>query len=213
MPKDTWWNLPDDKRRSITQAAMAEFGAHGFSAGSLNVIARAAGVAKGSLFQYFEDKLDFFTTVAEASSSAIEDAVLEGVDLEAGAYFDCIRDLVRNWLRFFRAHPLEQQMAHAAASEIDADARAAVRGVPNEHYVRVLRPIAKRAEARGELRDGTDVDQLVAMTVLLLRHLNSAPFQPHLDPVLGLYEKSPRQVERIAAQLVDALERAYTPDR
>jgi AcrR family transcriptional regulator len=209
MPKDTWRNLPEDKRRSITQAAMAEFGARGFSSGSLNVIAREAGIAKGSLFQYFEDKLDFFATVTEAMATGVEAAAIEGIDLEAGRYFDSIRTLVANWLRYYRAHPHDQRMAHAAASEIDDEARAAVRGVPNKHYVNVLRPAAQRAAARGELRPDADIDQLVAMTVLLLRHLNSAPFQPHLDPVLGLYEKSPKQVDKIARELVDALERAY----
>lgn len=210
MPKDTWWNLPEDKRQSVTRAAMAEFGARGFSAGSLNVIAREAGIAKGSLFQYFVDKLDFFTTVAEDLSSTVEAAVLEGVDVETGGYFDGISVLVRNWLRFYRTHPLEQRMAHAAASEIDADARAAVRGTANRHYVNVLRPLAQRAMARGELRTGADIDQLVAMTVLVLRHLDSAPFAPHLDPVLGLYEKSDAQVDGIAAELVDALRRGYS---
>lgn len=212
MPKDTWWNLPEDKRRSVTRAAMAEFGARGFSAGSLNVIARDAGVAKGSLFQYFEDKLDFFRTVTEELSSTVESAVLEGVDVERAGYFDCIGVLVENWLRFYRTHPLEQRMAHAAASEIDADARAAVRGTTNRHYVNVLRPLAERAMAGGELRDGADIDQLVAMTVLVLRHLDSAPFAPHLDPVLGLYEKAPAEVDRIAAGLVDALRRGYVND-
>lgn len=209
MPKDTWWNLPEDKRQSVTRAAMAEFGARGFSAGSLNVIAREAGIAKGSLFQYFEDKLDFFTTVTEDLSSGVEAAVLEGVDLETGGYFESLGTLVENWLRYYRSRPLEQAMAHAVASEIDADARAAVRGTANRHYVRVLRPLAKRALDSGELRADADIDQLVAMTVLVLRHLDSAPFQPHVDPVLGLYEKSAAQVDRIAAELVDALRRAY----
>lgn len=209
MPKDTWWNLPAEKRQSVTHAAMAEFGARGFSAGSLNVIAREAGIAKGSLFQYFEHKLDFFTTVAEDLSSTVEAAVLNDVDLQGGDYFGSIDVLVRNWLRFYRSHPLEQGMAHAAASEIDADARAAVRGTTNRHYVDVLRPLAERAKASGELRDDADIDQLVAMTVLVLRHLDSAPFAEHLDPVLGLYEKTPAQVDRIAAALVDTLRRGY----
>lgn len=209
MPKDTWWNLPEDKRRSVTRAAMAEFGTRGFSAGSLNVIAREAGIAKGSLFQYFDDKLDFFTTVTEELSASVEAAVLEGVDVDRDGYFDGIRALVGNWLRFFRSHPLEQGMAHAAASEIDAEARAAVRGTANRHYVDVLRPLAERAQARGELRADADVDQVVAMTILVLRLLDSAPFQPHLDPVLGLYERSDDEVDRIAVDLVDALRRAY----
>jgi hypothetical protein len=47
------------------------------------------------------------------------------------------------------------------------------------------------------------------MTVLLLRHLHSAPFYPHTDPVLDLDKKSNKEVERISHELVDALARAY----
>jgi hypothetical protein len=100
-------------------------------------------------------------------------------------------------------------MAVAAANELDPDARAAVQSVTNEHYLSVLVPLAKRAEARGELQKGVDVDQLVAMTVMLLRHLDSAPFNSHTDPILGFAEKPPAAVERIALDLVAALERAF----
>ena len=58
MPTPTWQRLDESRRQAITDAAEAEFAANGFSGGSLNVIARDAGVAKGSLFQYFTDKAD-----------------------------------------------------------------------------------------------------------------------------------------------------------
>ena len=60
MPTPTWNRLPAARRDAIVAAAEAEFAENGFSRGSLNVIAREAGVAKGSLFQYFTDKLDLF---------------------------------------------------------------------------------------------------------------------------------------------------------
>ena len=52
MPTVTWARVDPLRRAAVVEAAEAEFGAHGFSRGSLNVIARRAGVAKGSLFQY-----------------------------------------------------------------------------------------------------------------------------------------------------------------
>ena len=212
MPKDTWWNLPEAKRRRITKVAMIEFGQRGFSAGSLNVIAREAGIAKGSLFQYFDDKLDLFATMCEEASVAIQKATLVGVDLLNDPYFPALRKIVHNWLEFFRRHPVERGVAFAAANEVDADARAAVRSVANAHFVDAFRPFVKAAAARGELRDDVDLDQLIAMTVLLMRHLDSAPFYPHVDPILGLASKRRAEVERVALELVDALERAYGRD-
>jgi AcrR family transcriptional regulator len=60
VPTSTWFRLDDDKRERVLHAAMQEFGEHGYSTGSLNTIAREAEIAKGSLFQYFADKQEFF---------------------------------------------------------------------------------------------------------------------------------------------------------
>src|SRR5690349_5607311 len=49
MPTETWMRLPDARRATVLDAAEAEFARNGYSRGSLNVIAREAGVAKGSL--------------------------------------------------------------------------------------------------------------------------------------------------------------------
>jgi AcrR family transcriptional regulator len=209
VPTDTWWNLPDDKRRRITTIAMEEFGARGFSAGSLNVIARDAGIAKGSLFQYFDDKLDFFATICGASSEEIKTTVLHDIDVEAEPFFAALRHIVTNWIAYFRDHPIERAIAFAAANEVDPDARAAVRSVTNEQFVSVLAPMAKHAAARGELREGVDVDQVVSMATLLLRHLNAAPFYEHADPVLALPDRTDAEVDRISHDLIDALARAY----
>jgi len=209
VPTDTWWNLPADKRDRITKAAKVEFARRGFSAGSLNVISRDAGIAKGSLFQYFEDKLDLFSTICDSASGQVAAASLDGIDIEHTPYFEALHGIVTNWIRYFRKHPIERAIAFAAASEVDADARAAVRSVTNDHYVGVFGPMAKRAADRGELRNGVDTDQLVSMTVLLLRHLNTAPFYAHADPILRLTEVSAREVDRISHELIEVLDRGY----
>jgi len=71
MPTVTWSRLAGDRRCAIVAAEEAEFAAHGFSGGSLNVIARRAGVAKGSLFQYFADKRDLYAYITEVGSQRV----------------------------------------------------------------------------------------------------------------------------------------------
>ena len=44
MPTVTWARLDPIRRAAVVEAAEAEFGAHGFSRGSLNVIARRASM-------------------------------------------------------------------------------------------------------------------------------------------------------------------------
>jgi len=51
------------KRRQIVQGARAVFLARGFDAASMNDIARAAGVSKGTLYVYFADKEQLFEAI------------------------------------------------------------------------------------------------------------------------------------------------------
>jgi AcrR family transcriptional regulator len=214
MPRDTWWNLPAAKRRRVMDAALREFGRRGFSAGSLNAVAREAGVAKGSLFQYFDDKLDLYTTLCHQIGEEARAATLSGVDPEGDRpFFEMIRDLTVNWLRYFRTHPLVRDLGLAIKHEMDPAARAAVSSTVNAYYVDTLGPLAKQAADRGELRRDADLNQLVAMLILVLRFLDAAPFYPHMDPVLGLFGKPADEVDAVALDLIATVERAYAEPR
>ena len=208
MANATWWNLPDEKRARITEAAMQEFGTRGFSAGSLNVIASQAGIAKGSLFQYFDDKLDFFVTVVEHVASEVGRAVLTSVTPDAG-FFDNLRHIVRQWMRYFRDHPVERRIAYASLHEIEPDVRDMVRAVPNAHHKAALEPLISAATARGELRPDVDQRMVLSMTTIVLRHLNSGPFDHAGDVGIPMHELSDAAVDRWALAYIDVLEAAF----
>ena len=60
MPKQTFLNLPDEKRQTVVNAAIDEFAEYGFESASINRIVANSGISKGSFYQYFEDKMDVF---------------------------------------------------------------------------------------------------------------------------------------------------------
>ena len=60
MPKQTFFNLPDEKRVIIINAAIDEFAEYGLENASTNRIVANSGISKGSFYQYFEDKQDVF---------------------------------------------------------------------------------------------------------------------------------------------------------
>jgi AcrR family transcriptional regulator len=69
------------KRRQIIDGARAIFLAKGFDAASMNDIARAAGVSKGTLYVYFKHKEELFEAIVEQEC----DAQAEGIfDLDPG---------------------------------------------------------------------------------------------------------------------------------
>jgi AcrR family transcriptional regulator len=60
MPKETFLNLNVEKKENVMRAAINEFSKHGFEKGNIGDIAKNAGVAKGSMYQYFENKRELF---------------------------------------------------------------------------------------------------------------------------------------------------------
>ena len=58
------------KRRQIMEGAQRMFLAQGFDAASMNEIARAAGVSKGTLYVYFKSKEELFEAIVEAQCRA-----------------------------------------------------------------------------------------------------------------------------------------------
>jgi AcrR family transcriptional regulator len=58
-----WRRLPDRRPTQLIEAALAVFSEHGFDAAKLEDIARRAGVSKGTIYLYFENKDDLFKAV------------------------------------------------------------------------------------------------------------------------------------------------------
>jgi AcrR family transcriptional regulator len=65
------------KRRQIIEGARAVFLAQGFDAASMNDIARAAGVSKGTLYVYFENKEELFEAIVEEECDAQAEGIFD----------------------------------------------------------------------------------------------------------------------------------------
>ncbi|WP_280184062.1 TetR/AcrR family transcriptional regulator [Nocardia cyriacigeorgica] len=198
----------------MVAAAEAEFAARGFSGGSLNTIAREAGVAKGSLFQYFTDKADMYVHLARLSShrirTAMESAASE-LDWDAD-FFAALRTLTAAWVRYFYDHPLERAMTAAANLEHDPVARTAVREVVNDDYLAVLRPLIERAVDTGQLSRETDTDALLSLLLVTLPHIALAPHIHGLDPLLGLADGDANHAVENAQRLITSLLQPHRTD-
>lgn len=59
--KDTFLNISKEKQQLIIHKAMKEFEEFGYEGASTNRLVKTLGISKGSLFKYFETKLDLYT--------------------------------------------------------------------------------------------------------------------------------------------------------
>lgn len=60
MPKQTFLNLPEEKQNRLIKAGYNEFSNRSIHESSMNKILRKANIPKGSFYQYFYDKEEFY---------------------------------------------------------------------------------------------------------------------------------------------------------
>jgi AcrR family transcriptional regulator len=71
MARSRFDNLARDKQEVLLEAAALEFAAHGYQGASINRIIDQSGMSKGSVYYYFEDKADLFSTTFQRSIERI----------------------------------------------------------------------------------------------------------------------------------------------
>ncbi len=74
MIKSTFYNLPEEKRRRVIGAIVAEFSNTEDEKISINRIIKRADISRGSFYQYFDDKVDLI----EVLLKSFVDRVLAG---------------------------------------------------------------------------------------------------------------------------------------
>jgi len=71
MPKQTWRNLSPTKREQIEQDALTEFAQFPYNQASITSMVRRLNIAKGSIYQYFNDKEDLYVTIVRLAHERV----------------------------------------------------------------------------------------------------------------------------------------------
>lgn len=88
----SWKKNPNGRRQRVLDEATALFATRGFANVSTGDIARAAGVAEGSVFHYFGTKQQLLRAVGERYGSGFAQAMFSGVDAVASR--ETVREVV-----------------------------------------------------------------------------------------------------------------------
>lgn len=87
MPRPRFFNLEPERQRALLDAARAEFSDHGYEAASQNRIIEAAGISKGALYYYFDDKNDLFLTLLRREFLGLDEAARLGPITDAESFW------------------------------------------------------------------------------------------------------------------------------
>ncbi|HSR03536.1 MAG TPA: TetR family transcriptional regulator [Proteiniclasticum sp.] len=65
MPKETFYNLPESKRKFVLEAVKKEFEEHSIKDASVKDIVSALGISRGSFYTYFENLEESYFAILE----------------------------------------------------------------------------------------------------------------------------------------------------
>ena len=189
MPKDTFFNLPEDKRALICSVAVDEFASYPFEQASINRIVADAGIAKGSFYQYFTGKKDLFLYLLKMATQeklAYFSSVLAGADEHT--LFSLIRDLYLAGIQFAGEHPkyeligrriLENKNAPIYKEAIDENSP-----VSYEFFGTLLENAIERGEVRADIDVKLFAYMITAMNTLIVEYWTEYVAQDFQDGMM-----------------------------
>ncbi|SHN67464.1 TetR/AcrR family transcriptional regulator [Desulfitobacterium chlororespirans] len=108
MPTQTFFNLPEEKRNRILEAATQEFAAYAFDQASIARIIEQAGIPRGSFYQYFENLKDLYKHIfnlAVEKKLLYFDAKVPDLHGDGFEFFSTLQRLFAVGLEFAQDHP------------------------------------------------------------------------------------------------------------
>jgi AcrR family transcriptional regulator len=186
MPKETFFNLPDDKRQAILDLAIEEFAAHDYKNASISRIVERAGIAKGSFYQYFADKKDLYLYLVDLAMQEkrafMSQTRMPQPDLDVFAF---IRWLLRTGVDFQFSNPRLARIGYRALYD-DVPLPDETQALIKQGSLVYFRQLVAGGLARGELDPMLDQD--VAAFVF------AAVFTELGDYILGRLNTSAEQM-------------------
>lgn len=180
MPKETFFNLADEKRAMIEAVATDEFVAYGFDKASINRIIEQCGIAKGSFYQYFQNKTDVFVHLMNrAGEKKLEYMSSTMANPEGVDFFTLLKEMYISGLRFAHENPKQVAIGNQLLKNKNHPVYEEVLGDGNKQADILFRHLIQQAIDRGEIR--SDID--IGFTSYIISNMNVATIEYYYDVV------------------------------
>lgn len=188
MPKDTFFNLPEEKRQKIIHAAIDQFTGRHYSKVTINGIVHAAGIPKGSFYQYFENKDDLyvylFTEISDTKLDMFEGLREQIPALSFREYMLAyIRDLKKLESSNRQMALLKQEFLNQCPQHIKKQILRSEMPKSLQRFQRIIESYIEKGEFRQDL-DSRVAAYVTVMSISSLEHYYYNA--PEMDDVLSV---------------------------
>ncbi|MBR9919308.1 MAG: TetR/AcrR family transcriptional regulator [Bacteroidetes bacterium] len=188
MPSETFNNLNPVKKKAITDAFLREFAIKTYDEASISKVVRQLGIAKGSIYQYFDGKLGLFLYLSDAATQVKMKYVAGVQRSDFPDYWTFFRKLYEDGINFDLENPLESHFLHNLRNSLNSPSVADLYAKFMDQTLAAFRQMVKHEMDIGLFRSDLPLD-----TAAFFIYKSSLAIYEHMEIFVGLSPK-----ERIA---------------
>jgi len=215
MPKPAFQHLPDEKRERVLRTASQLFASRGFNQTDMDEIAKRSGVAKGSLYNYFQSKDELFLFVCRNAIARSREATWGEVEGDWDIY-RVIDHIFRHHLKFEFNFP-EYHRLHLNFSSPRMERFADRLALESEQHTSIrLKRLLKDGIQKGIVRNDIDVAMTAFMInslyILFMASLVSRYYQIRMKEYLEIRGGcSPKDMKKNLERIIDFIHSLLRP--
>lgn len=170
VPHETFFNLPHEKRKRILDVLLDEFSLSDYQGVSVARIAERAGIAKGSFYQYFEDKRDCYMYLVDMALEEKTAFLRQPAPAEAGDVFQTLRWMMDQGLQFEFSNPRLAHILYRAVFEQPA-LQGQIAEAIRQRAMDGFRDFVRRGVEAGDIHPRIDPDLAAFFFNTIFSHL------------------------------------------
>ena len=156
MPKDTFFNLPNEKRQILLDIAIEEFANNDYRNASISRIVAQAGIAKGSFYQYFENKADLYQFLIDLGMQKKAEFLNMPSPEPNIDIFAYLQWMIKAGIRFELTNPKLSQIGYRAIKNNDLPESSLTQGKNAAHIF--FKQLVERGKTEGSIAENIDTD-------------------------------------------------------
>ena len=215
MPTTTFLNLTEAKRNRFIEVALKEFSDNNFERASINQIIKELGIARGSVYQYFEDKLDLWLFLKKYSEQEKLKYIIKVNRTDYTSFWDYYRALYISGIDFDLESPLCSRFLYRIgfkenSPELDKYLNT-WKNKANEMFTVWVNEEKKKGAFNKKLSTELIVHFLITMSLSiadLLQTKYKVDFDKNIKSGKPIYAKNKKQFISAVNDLISVLEKA-----
>lgn len=218
MPKQTFFNLPEEKRNKIINISLLEFAQHSYRTASLSRIVEKAGIAKGSMYQYFKDKKELYLYLIDFTTNKKLSYLDRHLDSSIEDFYELYKQIIFLAIKYDLGNIGKSLFTYNALNNRSDKEMREIAMEMKEKKRNFLKKYIITARERGQIRKDIDVDLITCVINQISMNLGMYMGIKFNFNYINLIEKgilklpiSNKKLELMVDELIEIFKHGFEP--